>query len=58
MKKLSLKTAKNVLSRDEMKKISGGGREFSMDWNQCWLWCPSQGGYCEYFNKGYMCRVG
>jgi len=54
MKKLSLKTAKKVLSRNEMKAITGGYQ----DWSQCWLWCPSQRGYCEWFNNQWMCRVG
>ncbi|MBZ4042603.1 TIGR04149 family rSAM-modified RiPP [Flavobacterium hibisci] len=55
MKKLSLKTAKNVLSRKEMKAISGG---YGQDINQCWLWCKSAGGWCEYYYGEYKCRVG
>ncbi len=55
MKKLSLKTAEKVLSRAEMKTISGSG---PTGWNECWLWCPSQGGYCEYYYGSYECRVG
>ncbi len=63
MKKISLKTVKNLLSREEMKTITGGyetpgGGGGCETLGLCALWCPSQGGFCEYYYGCYKCRVG
>ncbi|MCB0743418.1 MAG: hypothetical protein KDC67_05905 [Ignavibacteriae bacterium] len=52
MKKLNLKFAKDYLSRDEMRQITGG----SGGSGGCWCSCPGchTGGYC--LPAGCACR--
>lgn len=59
MKKLSLKNAKSMLSRKEMKAINGGYGGYS-SYDQCVVMCISEpNGSCAYdlVNKDWNCVV-
>ena len=54
MKKLSLKNAKSMLSRKEMKAINGGYTYGHVTYDVCMLACSSQPNNhgCTYINSG------